>query len=80
MRISRNGERVLAAGGMIAEPYTREYYSTPELPFGSPEEGWRLTRAFARIKDPAVRKAVLDMVSELAARDALGAPALGDDP
>ena len=66
----KNSESDLAAAGMIPQARAREYYSIPEPPFGSLEEGRRLIRAFVTIKNPAVRNAILDMVSELAARDA----------
>jgi hypothetical protein len=36
---------------------------------GSPEEGWRLMRTFVTVRDPALRKLVLDIVLALARRD-----------
>ena len=52
-----------------AESYSRENFSTAYLSLGSPAEGRLLMRSFLKIKNPAVRSMILDMVSALAWQD-----------
>ena len=49
------------AAGSFAEPESNAYV----VDFLSTSEGLQLTRAFAAIKDPKVRKKVLDLVEAL---------------
>ena len=64
----RDGE---VENSCAADARTDEFCSheSPEPFYGSPEEGWRLMRAFVTIRDPALRKLVLDSALALAKRD-----------
>jgi len=64
----RDGE---VENSCAADDRTHEFCSreSPEPFYGSPEEGWRLMRTFVTIRDPALRKLVLDIVLALAKRD-----------
>ena len=64
----RDGE---VENSCAADARTDEFCSreSPEPFYGSPEEGWRLMRTFVTIRDPALRKLVLDIVLALAKRD-----------
>jgi hypothetical protein len=60
---------------VIGYPFSPENFLSPQLSLGSPEEGWRLMRAFLNIRNPALRDVILDMVSALAWQDARICPA-----
>ena len=59
--------------GVAGEPARQGSFAEPEQPFDvsflSTGEGWQLNRAFSRIRDPKVRRRVLDLVISLAPPD-----------
>jgi hypothetical protein len=55
-----------ATATVTAESYSPDNFSTPHLSLGSPVERRLLMRSFLKIKNPAVRSMILDMVSALA--------------
>nr|WP_255608983.1 helix-turn-helix transcriptional regulator [Methylosinus sp. Sm6] len=64
-----------ATGDGFAEESSSQYV----VEFLSTAEGLHLNRAFARIKDPKVRKRVIDLITTLADQTDDGAPARGED-
>ncbi|OAI29277.1 transcriptional regulator [Methylosinus sp. R-45379] len=64
-----------ASGDGFAEESSSQYV----VDFLSTAEGLHLNRAFARIKDPKVRKRVIDLISTLAEQDEVARePGIGD--
>lgn len=61
-----DGAPTLSAAGEAAGGFAEESSSQYVVDFLSTAEGLHLNRAFARIKDPKVRKRVLDLVTTLA--------------
>ncbi len=56
--------------GAAGEPARQGSFAEPSQPFDvsflSTAEGWQLNRAFSRIRDPKVRRRVVDLVVSLA--------------
>jgi hypothetical protein len=61
---------------VIAEPHSREDFSSTPLSLASQEQGWCLMRTFSTIGNPAIRDIILEMVSALAWQDSQDRSAL----
>ena len=61
-----------------ASGFSEESSSQYVVDFLSTSEGLHLNRAFARIRDPKIRKRILDLVSALADQPAPSAPSSSD--
>ena len=62
------------AGQLSGRGFSENESSPPVMEFVSSGEGLQLSLAFMRIKDPKVRKRVLDLVKQMSADESEGTP------
>ncbi len=55
--------------GQVAKGFTEGASRTLDVQFLSTAEGFKLNRAFTRIRDPKVRRKIIDLVESLATPD-----------